>query len=112
MGKIILYNKEAREKLKTGIDKLAKAVGTTLGPKGRNVIYQQDNGWPKSTRDGVSVAQQVKINDPMENMGAQALIEIASLTVDACGDGTSTSTILAQAIVTPGLKAQIGRAHV
>ena len=103
-AKQITFNTEAREKLKQGIDELANAVKVTLGPKGRNVVIQKSFGAPTITKDGVSVAKEVELEDPIANMGAQMVKEVASKTADAAGDGTTTATILAQAIVTAGLK--------
>lgn len=104
MAKELNFNTEAREKLKAGIDKLAEAVKVTLGPKGRNVVIQKSFGAPIITKDGVTVAKEVELDDPVENMGAQMLKEVASKTADIAGDGTTTATVLAQAIVTAGLK--------
>lgn len=103
-AKQITFDTEAREKLKQGIDELANAVKVTLGPKGRNVVIQKSFGAPSITKDGVSVAKEVELEDPIANMGAQMVKEVASKTADAAGDGTTTATILAQAIVTAGLK--------
>ncbi len=103
-AKQITFNTEAREKLKQGIDELANAVKVTLGPKGRNVVIQKSFGAPTVTKDGVSVAKEVELEDAVANMGAQMVKEVASKTADAAGDGTTTATILAQAIVTAGLK--------
>jgi chaperonin GroEL len=105
MAKIILFEKDARDKLKAGVDKLANAVKVTLGPKGRNVIIDKKFGAPSITKDGVSVAKEIELEDPIENMGAQMTKEVASKTADQAGDGTTTATVLAQAIVGPGLKA-------
>ncbi len=104
MAKDILFNVEARDKLKKGVDSLANAVKVTLGPKGRNVIIDKKFGAPSVTKDGVTVAKEIELQDPVENMGAQMLKEVASKTADAAGDGTTTATVLAQAIVTAGLK--------
>ncbi|MBL0913253.1 MAG: chaperonin GroEL [Bacteroidia bacterium] len=104
MAKEILFQGDAREKLKKGVDTLANAVKVTLGPKGRNVIIDKKFGAPAVTKDGVSVAKEVELSDPVENMGAQMLKEVASKTADVAGDGTTTATVLAQAIVTAGLK--------
>ncbi|TFH01722.1 MAG: chaperonin GroEL [Calditrichales bacterium] len=104
MAKIIMYDSEARAKLKNGIDQLAKAVKVTLGPKGRNVVIDKKFGAPTITKDGVTVAKEIELEDPMENMGAQMVKEVASKTSDVAGDGTTTATILAQAIFTEGLK--------
>lgn len=104
MAKIIEYDSEARNKLKKGIDQLAAAVKVTLGPKGRNVVIDKKFGSPTITKDGVTVAKEIDLEDPMENMGAQMVKEVASKTSDVAGDGTTTATILAQAIYTEGLK--------
>jgi chaperonin GroEL len=104
MAKDITYNLEARDALKRGVDALANAVKVTLGPKGRNVIIDKKFGSPSITKDGVSVAKEIELKDPVENMGAQMLKEVASKTADLAGDGTTTATVLAQAIVTAGLK--------
>jgi chaperonin GroEL len=104
MAKQLIFNEDARRKLKTGMDILANAVGTTLGPKGRNVALDKKFGAPTITHDGVSVAKEITLEDPYENMGAQLLAQAASKTNDIAGDGTTTSTILAQAIATEGLK--------
>jgi len=104
MAKDILFNVDARDRLKKGVDALANAVKVTLGPKGRNVIIDKKFGAPSITKDGVSVAKEIELKDPVENMGAQMLKEVASKTADAAGDGTTTATVLAQAIVTAGLK--------
>ncbi len=103
-AKNIYYNSQAQEKLKKGIDKLADAVKVTLGPKGRNVVIQKSFGAPQITKDGVTVAKEIELEDPMENMGAQLVKQVASKTADAAGDGTTTATVLAQAMVTAGLK--------
>lgn len=104
MAKIIKFDIEAREKLKAGVDALANAVKVTLGPKGRNVVIEKKYGAPNVTKDGVSVAKEIELEDPIENMGAQMVKEVASKTSDVAGDGTTTATVLAQAIVTAGLK--------
>ena len=104
MAKIIEYDSEARSKLKKGIDQLAKAVKVTLGPKGRNVVIDKKFGAPTITKDGVTVAKEIELEDPMENMGAQMVKEVASKTSDVAGDGTTTATLLAQSIFTEGLK--------
>ena len=103
-AKQLKYGSEARQKLKAGVDALAKAVATTLGPKGRNVMIDKKYGAPTVTHDGVTVAKEIELADPFENMGAQMLKEAATKTVDVAGDGTSTATILAQAIIEEGLK--------
>ncbi|MDC1452290.1 chaperonin GroEL [Vicingaceae bacterium] len=104
MAKEITFDIEARNALKIGVDKLANAVKVTLGPKGRNVVIDKKFGAPAVTKDGVTVAKEIELKDPIENMGAQMLKEVASKTADDAGDGTTTATILAQAIVTQGLK--------
>ncbi|MFN8154087.1 MAG: chaperonin GroEL [Bacteroidia bacterium] len=104
MAKEISFNLEARDLLKRGVDALANAVKVTLGPKGRNVIIDKKYGAPSITKDGVSVAKEIELKNPVENMGAQMLKEVASKTADVAGDGTTTATVLAQAIVTAGLK--------
>ncbi len=104
MSKNILFNSEAREKLKRGVDALADAVKVTLGPKGRNVILDKKFGSPAITKDGVSVAKEIELKDPVENMGAQLVKEVASKTADQAGDGTTTATVLTQAIFNAGLK--------
>ena len=104
MAKDISFNIEARDALKRGVDALANAVKVTLGPKGRNVIIDKKFGSPQITKDGVTVAKEIELSNPVENMGAQLLKEVASKTADAAGDGTTTATVLAQAIVTGGLK--------
>jgi len=103
-AKKLLFDSEAREKLKKGVDILADAVKSTLGPKGRNVILDKKFGAPTITKDGVTVAKDIELKDPIENMGAQLVKEVASKTADSAGDGTTTATVLAQAIVTAGLK--------
>ncbi len=104
MAKLIAYDEEARSHLKKGIDALADAVSTTLGPKGRNVALDKKFGAPTVTHDGVTVARDIELDDPFENMGAQLLKEAATKTEDVAGDGTTTATVLAQAIITEGLK--------
>ncbi len=104
MSKKIKFNEDARNGLKNGVDTLANAVKVTLGPKGRNVIMSKSFGGPQITKDGVTVAKQVKLEDPLENMGAQMVKEVASKTNDLAGDGTTTATVLAQAIVSEGLR--------
>ena len=104
MAKEIKFDIEARDGLKRGVDALANAVKVTLGPRGRNVIIQKEFGTPHVTKDGVSVAKEVELEDPLENMGAQMVKDVASRTNDLAGDGTTTATVLAQAIVTEGLK--------
>ena len=104
MAKKILFESEAKEGLKAGVDALANAVKVTLGPKGKNVILDKKFGAPTITKDGVSVAKEIDLEDPIENMGAQLLKEVASKTADDAGDGTTTATVLAQAIFNIGLK--------
>lgn len=103
-SKIIMYNSESRDKLKAGVDALANAVKVTLGPKGRNVVIDKKFGAPQITKDGVTVAKEIELEDPVENMGAQMVKEVASKTNDVAGDGTTTATVLAQAVIGPGLK--------
>jgi chaperonin GroEL len=103
-SKLIEFDSEARTKLKKGVDKLANAVKVTLGPKGRNVVLEKKFGAPTVTKDGVSVAKEIELEDPTENMGAQMVREVASKTSDVAGDGTTTATVLAQAIYREGLK--------
>ncbi len=104
MSKQVKYNVEARDALKRGVDILSNAVKVTLGPKGRHVIIDKKYGSPVVTKDGVTVAKEIELKDPIENMGAQMLKEVASKTADIAGDGTTTATVLAQAIVTAGIK--------
>ena len=104
MAKQIAFSEDARRRLKKGVDTLADAVKTTLGPKGRNVALDKKWGAPTVTHDGVTVAKEIELEDPYENMGAQLLKEAATKTNDVAGDGTTTATVLAQAIVTEGLK--------
>ncbi|MGJ3237105.1 MAG: chaperonin GroEL [Anaerolineae bacterium] len=104
MAKQLVFNQTARNRLKAGVDKLAEAVSTTLGPKGRNVALDRSFGAPTVTHDGVTVAKEIELEDPYENMGAQMLKEAATKTNDIAGDGTTTATVLAQAIVNEGLK--------
>jgi chaperonin GroEL len=104
MSKQIEFNSEARMKLKSGVDQLANAVACTLGPKGRNVVIGKSFGTPHVTKDGVSVAKEVVLKDPIENLGAQMVKEVASKTADNAGDGTTTATVLAQSLVSAGLK--------
>ncbi len=104
MAKEITFNSDAREKLKSGVDALANAVKVTLGPKGRNVVIQKSFGAPIITKDGVTVAKEIELDEPVANMGAQMVKEVASKTADAAGDGTTTATVLAQAMIQAGLK--------
>jgi chaperonin GroEL len=104
MSKMIYFDIEARNKMKKGVDTLANAVKVTLGPKGRNVVMEKKFGAPQVTKDGVSVAKEIELEDPIENMGAQMVKEVASKTADIAGDGTTTATVLAQSIISEGLK--------
>ena len=104
MSKIIFFDIEARNKMKKGVDTLANAVKVTLGPKGRNVVIEKKFGAPAVTKDGVTVAKEIELDDPIENMGAQMVKEVASKTAEIAGDGTTTATVLAQAIISEGLK--------
>jgi chaperonin GroEL len=104
MAKQIVYDAEAREKLKAGVDKLANAVKITLGPKGRNVVLDKKFGSPTITNDGVTIAKEIELEDPYENLGAQMVKEVATKTQDVAGDGTTTATILAQSIIQQGIK--------
>ncbi len=104
MAKMIYFDIEARNKMKRGVDNLANAVKVTLGPKGRNVVIEKKFGAPQVTKDGVTVAKEIEIEDPIENMGAQMVKEVASKTADIAGDGTTTATVLAQSIISEGLK--------
>lgn len=103
MAKEIKFNSDARELLKSGVDQLANAVKVTLGPKGRNVVIGKKFGAPQITKDGVTVAKEVELEDNFENAGAQLVKSVASKTGDDAGDGTTTATILTQAIVTEGM---------
>ena len=105
MAKILAYEDEARQKLASGVGKLARAVKSTLGPRGRNAVIDKGWGAPTVTKDGVTVAEEIELTDPYENMGAQLVKEAASKTSDAAGDGTTTATVLAEAIFKEGLKA-------
>jgi chaperonin GroEL len=104
MAKQIFFDIEARNKMKRGVDTLANAVKVTLGPKGRNVVIEKKFGAPSVTKDGVTVAKEIELEDPIENMGAQMVKEVASKTADIAGDGTTTATVLAQSIISEGLK--------
>src|SRR5262252_1765109 len=107
MPKIIAFDQEAREAIRRGVSKLAKAVKVTLGPKGRNVILQKSFGSPTVTKDGVTVAKEIDLEDVYENMGARMVREVASKTSDKAGDGTTTATILAEALFNEGLRAVV-----
>src|SRR6186997_362193 len=104
MAKIITYAEDARSAILRGVNKLADAVKVTLGPRGRNVILDRKFGSPTITKDGVTVAKEIDLADPLENMGAQMVREVASKTSDVAGDGTTTATVLAQAIYREGVK--------
>ena len=107
MAKMIAFDQEAREAIRRGVSKLARAVKVTLGPKGRNVILQKSFGSPTVTKDGVTVAKEIDLEDVYENMGARMVREVASKTSDVAGDGTTTATVLAEAIFNEGLKAVV-----
>ena len=107
MAKMIAFDQEARDALKRGVSKLAQAVKVTLGPRGRNVILQKSFGSPTVTKDGVTVAKEIDLEDVYENMGARMVREVASKTSDVAGDGTTTATILAEAIFNEGLRAVV-----
>ena len=104
MAKIIKYDTEARTKMLQGVDALANVVKVTLGPKGRNVVLDKSYGAPRSTKDGVTVAKEIELQDKFENMGAQMIKEVASKVNDEAGDGTTTAALLAQSIVREGCK--------
>ena len=103
-AKQIVYSTKAQARVLAGVDRLANAVKVTLGPKGRNVVIEKSWGAPKVTKDGVSVAKEIELDDPYQNMGAQMVREVASKTSDVAGDGTTTATVLAEAIFKEGLK--------
>src|SRR5438093_11264301 len=103
-AKQLTYSDEARQKLLTGVSKLARAVACTLGPRGRNAVLDKGWGSPNVTKDGVTVAEEIELSDPYENMGAQLVKEAASKTSDVAGDGTTTATVLAEALYREGLK--------
>src|ERR671914_603826 len=105
MSKILKFDEEARRGLEAGVDRLAAAVRVTLGPKGRNVVLDKKWGAPTITNDGVTIAKEIELDDPWENMGAQMVKEVASKTADVAGDGTTTATVLAQALIKWGLQA-------
>src|SRR5487761_2429936 len=104
MAKILEFDEDARRALERGVDKLANTVKVTLGPKGRNVVLSKSFGPPVITNDGVTIAREVELTDPYENMGAQLAKEVATKTNDVAGDGTTTATVLAQAMVHAGLR--------
>ena len=104
MAKNLDFNQDARSKMKNGVDKLADAVKVTLGPRGRNVVIEKDYGLPISTKDGVTVAKEIELEDVVENIGAQMVKEVADKANEEAGDGTTTATVLAQAIVDEGFK--------
>src|SRR5438876_11227708 len=104
MAKQIIYGEESRQAILRGVNQLANAVKVTLGPKGRNVVLDRKFGSPTITKDGVTAAKEIDLKDPMENMGAQMVREVASKTSDVAGDGTTTATVLAQAILREGVK--------
>src|ERR687883_162855 len=104
MPKILEFQADARDSLQRGVDALADAVKVTLGPKGRNVVLDKKYGAPTITNDGVTIAKQIELEEPLENMGAQLAKEVATKTNDVAGDGTTTATVLAQALVREGLR--------
>src|SRR6201984_750049 len=104
MAKQIVFAEDARKKMKEGVDKLANATKVTLGPKGRAVVLEKKFGSPTVIDDGVTIAKEIELEDPFENMGAQLVKEVASKTNDDAGDGTTTSTVLAQALISEGIK--------
>src|SRR5207245_5219599 len=104
MPKMLKFDADARSGLESGVNKLADAVKVTLGPRGRNVVLEKKFGAPTITNDGVTIAREIELDDPFENMGAQLVKEVATKTNDIAGDGTTTATVLAQAIITEGLK--------
>src|ERR1700709_688178 len=110
MSKLIAFNEEARRGLERGMDALADAVKVTLGPKGRNVVLAKSWGAPTITNDGVSIAREIELQDPYENIGAALVKEVAKKTDDVAGDGTTTATVLAQALVHEGLRNVAGGA--
>src|SRR5271165_5045698 len=104
MAKQIIYSDDSRHAILRGVNQLADAVKVTLGPRGRNVVLEKKFGAPSITKDGVTVAKEIELEDPIENMGAQMVKEVASKTADIAGDGTTTATVLAQSIISEGLK--------
>ena len=111
MAKMLSYGEEARQALERGVDKLANTVKVTLGPKGRNVVLWRAYGTPLVTNDGVTIAKEIELEDPFENMGAQMVKEVSTKTNDVAGDGTTTATLLAQAIIHEGLKNLVAGAN-
>src|SRR3981081_3268689 len=105
MGKVLYFNHQARLLLQAGVDELANTVKVTLGPKGRNVVLERLTGAPTITNDGVSIAREIELSNPLKNMGAQLVREVANKTSDLTGDGTTTATLLAQAIIREGMEA-------
>ena len=104
MAKTLLFREDARRSMERGINKVADTVGITLGPKGRNVVLEKKFGSPTITNDGVTIAKEIELEDPFENMGAQLIKEVASKTNDVAGDGTTTATVLARAMIREGIK--------
>ncbi|MBQ1504967.1 MAG: chaperonin GroEL, partial [Oscillospiraceae bacterium] len=104
MSKLIIYNEEARRALERGVDQVANTVKVTLGPKGRNVVLGKKYGSPLITNDGVTIAKEIELEDPFENMGAQLIKVVSTKTNDVAGDGTTTATLLTQAIIREGMK--------
>ncbi|MBO5797623.1 MAG: chaperonin GroEL, partial [Clostridia bacterium] len=104
MAKVILYGEEARKALQSGVDQLANTVKITLGPRGRNVVLDKKFGAPLITNDGVTIAKEIELDDPFETMGAQLVKEVSTKTNDVAGDGTTTATLLAQALIREGMK--------
>ena len=104
MAKQIIYGEEARKALQSGVDQLANTVKITLGPKGRNVVLSKKFGAPLITNDGVTIAKEIELDDPYENMGAQLIREVSTKTNDVAGDGTTTATVLAQSMIAEGIK--------
>src|ERR687893_1174530 len=104
MAKQVIHGEDSRAAILRGVNQLADAVKVTLGPKGRNVVIDKKFGSPTVTKDGVTVAKEIELEDPIENMGAQMVKEVASKTADIAGDGTTTATVLAQSIISEGLK--------
>src|SRR5688500_4780768 len=111
MAKQLYFDIDARNKMKRGVDVLANAVKVTLGPKGRNVVLEKKFGAPSITKDGVTVAKEIELEDPIENMGAQMVKEVASKTADIAGDGTTTATVLAQSIIRDRKSTRLNSSH-